>query len=173
MFENLERQSLKRNRSVVFSEPPASAPASAPASSSIASSDFANAVAPDFTGHVSERLVQILTTMRTSPEALFAVFDELNAMPHVPIQATSNPREIEIRHMILLDARCSRPPRRRTPRPGTPGSAPRGSKSAKITLLCLMIRRRVIATVYPEVYPSDMPPILARLEPSHVYIRPH
>jgi hypothetical protein len=31
----------------------------------------------------------------------------------------------------------------------------------------------VIATVYPEVYPSDMPPILARLEPSHVYIRPH
>jgi hypothetical protein len=31
----------------------------------------------------------------------------------------------------------------------------------------------LIATVYPEVYPSDMPPILARLEPSHVYIRPH
>jgi hypothetical protein len=31
----------------------------------------------------------------------------------------------------------------------------------------------VIATVYPEVYPSGMPPILARLEPSHVYIRPH
>jgi hypothetical protein len=31
----------------------------------------------------------------------------------------------------------------------------------------------VIATVYPEVYPSDMPPILARLEPSHEYIRPH
>jgi hypothetical protein len=31
----------------------------------------------------------------------------------------------------------------------------------------------IIATVYPEVYPSDMPPILARLEPSHVYIRPH
>jgi hypothetical protein len=33
--------------------------------------------------------------------------------------------------------------------------------------------RAVIATVYPEVYPSGMPPILARLEPSHVYIRPH
>jgi hypothetical protein len=31
----------------------------------------------------------------------------------------------------------------------------------------------LIATVYPEVYPSDMPPILARLEPSHEYIRPH
>jgi len=31
----------------------------------------------------------------------------------------------------------------------------------------------IIATVYPEVYPSDMPPILARLEPSHEYIRPH
>jgi hypothetical protein len=33
----------------------------------------------------------------------------------------------------------------------------------------------VIATVYPEVdlYPSDMPPLLARLEPSHEYIRPH
>jgi hypothetical protein len=32
--------------------------------------------------------------------------------------------------------------------------------------------RSVIATVYPEVYPSDMPPLLARLEPSHEYIRP-
>ena len=31
----------------------------------------------------------------------------------------------------------------------------------------------LIATVYPEVYPSDMHPILARLEPSHEYIRPH
>jgi hypothetical protein len=31
----------------------------------------------------------------------------------------------------------------------------------------------VIATVYPEVYPSDMPPLLARLAPSHEYIRPH
>ena len=31
----------------------------------------------------------------------------------------------------------------------------------------------VIATVYPEVYPSDMPPLLAHLEPSHEYIRPH
>jgi hypothetical protein len=31
----------------------------------------------------------------------------------------------------------------------------------------------IIATVYPEVYPSDMPPLLARLEPSHEYIRPH
>ncbi len=28
----------------------------------------------------------------------------------------------------------------------------------------------VIATVYPEVYPSDMPPLLAHLEPSHEYI---
>jgi hypothetical protein len=27
--------------------------------------------------------------------------------------------------------------------------------------------------VYPEVYPSDVPPLLARLEPSHEYIRPH
>jgi hypothetical protein len=32
---------------------------------------------------------------------------------------------------------------------------------------------KLIATVYPEVYPSDMPPILARLDPSHEYIRPH
>ena len=31
----------------------------------------------------------------------------------------------------------------------------------------------LIATVYPEVYPSDMPPLLAHLEPSHEYIRPH
>jgi len=30
-----------------------------------------------------------------------------------------------------------------------------------------------IATVYPEVYPSDTSPILARLEPSHECIRPH
>jgi hypothetical protein len=35
-------------------------------------------------------------------------------------------------------------------------------------------RSVLIATVYPEVYPSDVPhPILARLEPSHEYIRPH
>ena len=33
--------------------------------------------------------------------------------------------------------------------------------------------RFLIATVYPEVYPSDMPPIFGRLEPSHEYIRPH
>ena len=32
---------------------------------------------------------------------------------------------------------------------------------------------KLIATVYSEVYPSDMPPLLARLEPSHEYIRPH
>jgi len=32
---------------------------------------------------------------------------------------------------------------------------------------------KIIATVYSEVYPSDMPPLLARLEPSHEYIRPH
>ena len=32
---------------------------------------------------------------------------------------------------------------------------------------------QLIATVYPEVYPSDMPPLLAHLEPSHEYIRPH
>ena len=31
----------------------------------------------------------------------------------------------------------------------------------------------LIATVYSEVYPSDMPPLLARLEPSHEYVRPH
>ena len=31
----------------------------------------------------------------------------------------------------------------------------------------------LIATVYPEVYPNDMPPLLARLERSHEYIRPH
>jgi len=29
---------------------------------------------------------------------------------------------------------------------------------------------KLIATVYPEVYPSDMPPLLARLEHSHIYI---
>ena len=32
---------------------------------------------------------------------------------------------------------------------------------------------KIIATVYPEVYPSDMPPLLAHLKPSHEYIRPH
>jgi len=31
----------------------------------------------------------------------------------------------------------------------------------------LKTRVSVIDTVYPEVYPSDMPPLLARLEPSH------
>ncbi len=30
----------------------------------------------------------------------------------------------------------------------------------------------VMATVYPTVYPNDMPPILARQEPSYKYIRP-
>ena len=39
--------------------------------------------------------------------------------------------------------------------------------------LCVLRVYVLIATVYPEVYPSDMLPILARLEPSHVYIRPH
>ena len=37
--------------------------------------------------------------------------------------------------------------------------------------ICLYLS--LIATVYSEVYPSDMPPLLARLEPSHEYIRPH
>jgi hypothetical protein len=31
----------------------------------------------------------------------------------------------------------------------------------------------IMATVYPAVYPSDMPPILACQEPSYEYIRPH
>ena len=37
--------------------------------------------------------------------------------------------------------------------------------------ICLYLS--LIATVYSEVYPSDMPPLLARLEPSHEYIRPN
>ena len=41
------------------------------------------------------------------------------------------------------------------------------------TFLCAYTPLQVIAAVYPEVYPSDMPPPLARLEPSHEYIRPH
>jgi len=63
----------------------------------------ASAVAPEIAGSDSERLVQVLTTGRTSPEALLAVFDELNAMPRVAIKAASNPRESRIRHMIQLD----------------------------------------------------------------------
>jgi hypothetical protein len=109
-------QSLKRSRYMVLPEPPASA--SAPASSDFASSDFANAVAPelrvffsDFANVVapelrvlfSERLVQVLTTRRTSPLALLAVFDELNAMPHVAIKAPSTLGEGQIRDMILMD----------------------------------------------------------------------
>ncbi len=50
-----------------------------------------------------------------------------------------------------------------------------GNVSVLVLLLAIKetLWTLVIATVYPEVYPSDMPPILGRLEPSHEYIRSH
>ena len=99
----LERPSLKSNRSVVFSEQQEPTPASALASSSITYYDFTSAVASDLTEYFSELLLEVLTTRCTSPPALLAVFDELNAMPHVPIKSPSNPCECQIRYMILLD----------------------------------------------------------------------
>jgi hypothetical protein len=92
--EKLEHQSLKR-RSEVLSEPPAS--------SDLASADFANAVAPELRVFFSERLVSVLTTRRTSPQTLIAVFDELNAMPHVAIKDPSTLAEGQIRDMIIMD----------------------------------------------------------------------
>jgi hypothetical protein len=73
MFER-----LKRSRSAV------SAPLEQTPASTLASSD-------------------VFTTGRTSPEALLAVLDDLNAMPRVAIEAPSNPRESQIRHMLQLD----------------------------------------------------------------------
>ena len=68
-----------------------------------------------------------------------------------------------------------RKPRRRSGLHSTPGLA-----STVHTVPGVLPRRctpgfhrSLIATVYPEVYPSDMPPLLARLEPDHEYIRPH
>jgi hypothetical protein len=51
---------------------------------------------------VSERLAQSLAAGRTSTEVLLAVFDALDAAPHVATTA-SNAREAHVRHLILLD----------------------------------------------------------------------
>jgi hypothetical protein len=70
------------------------------------SADPADPVAPELAGACSERLVQCLATGRTSTEAVLAVFDALDAMPHVASMAPEkvpNAREAHVRHLILLD----------------------------------------------------------------------
>ena len=77
--------SLKRSRSEVVSEPPEQTPASAPAS-------YANALAPELAAYFPERLGPMFNTWGSLPAALLAVFDELNAMPRVPIPAPTTER---------------------------------------------------------------------------------
>jgi hypothetical protein len=62
----------------------------------------APAPAPPAPAPVPERLARSLAAGRTSPEALVALFDALDAAPHVATTA-SNAREAHVRHLILLD----------------------------------------------------------------------
>ena len=89
--------SLKRSRSEVVSEPPEQTPASAPAS-------YANALAPELAAYFPERLGPMFNTWGSLPAALLAVFDELNAMPRVPIPAPTTEREGRIRDLLAMDA---------------------------------------------------------------------
>lgn len=87
---------LKRSRSGVAPEPPEQTPASAPVS-------YANALAPELAACFPERLVPMFSVWDGLPAGLMAVFDELDAMPHVPIPAPSTERERHIRALLVLD----------------------------------------------------------------------
>ena len=85
---------LKRSRSAASADQP---------EQTHPSTDGTSAVAADLAGDTSELLVQSLAAGRTSADALAAVLDELNALPHVPMDAASTAREEQIKHLLFLD----------------------------------------------------------------------
>ena len=91
----LEHPSLKRGRSVVFSDPPERTPS--------ITDEIIDTIAGELAHAFTENLVSAFSTKRTSPRVLCEVIDELKAMPHVPIKAPKTARECDIRNMILLD----------------------------------------------------------------------
>ena len=88
------RPKLKRSRSAASADHPEQTHPSA---------DGTSAVAADLAGDTSELLVQSLAAGRTSADALAAVLGELNALPHVPMDAASTARDMQINHLLCLD----------------------------------------------------------------------
>lgn len=115
-----EPPALKRSHSVAFYTPKHRSPEQMPTEQpeqpeniektektekmpKISNEALVSLVAEELASHFTERLLAVLKTKSMSPPALLAVIDELHALPQVVLETPTNAREIQIRHMLMLD----------------------------------------------------------------------